>query len=152
MPPRLLEPQACSTPVFISSHPQCTTGQSDSSDWSCKAESEAAAAAGASCPTFTDTSCSGIFAQPPEEGRRTAAYLASLLADMAYEPANGATWEDTARAILPGWGATDVQFISKTRAGKVCMHKCYGLSAHAALCMHGSGALRLTEGSEFGVR
>lgn len=100
-------------------HPQCTAGQSDSTDWSCKAESEAAAAAGASCPTFTDTSCSGIFAQPPEEGRRTAAYLASLLADMAYEPVNGATWEDTARTILPGWGATDVQFISKTQADQV---------------------------------
>ncbi|PRW39183.1 lipase [Chlorella sorokiniana] len=90
---------------------QCIAGQTEGTDWGCGAESQAAA--GQNCGTYDDTSCSGIFAQAPEVGGRTASYLASLLADMAYEPTTG-TWEDTARTILPKWGATDVQFISKT--------------------------------------
>lgn len=97
---------------------QGTASQLQGTDWGCGAEMQAAAATVGRCDTFDDTSCSGIFAQPPEVGGRTASYLASLLADMAYEPTTG-TWEDTARAILPGWGATDVQFISKARADSV---------------------------------
>ncbi len=125
---------------------QGTAAQSEGLDWSCATENDAILAAGLVCPPFVDTSCSAILAQP-SQGSKIAPYLASLLADLAYEPSGGTTWEERARSKLAVLGATDVQFVSKTRIDQarsnvadvahvqvqciMCMH---ALCAHELLC------------------
>lgn len=68
----------------------------------------------AQCGTFVDGTCAAIFSDHLPVEDTTAGYLASLLAQIAYDNmADNSTWEDTADALLRTWGCTATHFISE---------------------------------------
>lgn len=96
------------------------------------------------CPSVTSEPCSAIFGVTPSVSDATAAYLATVLAKLAYEPASG-TWEDAAKAELKKWGITNVETRSVTVKDKVrCTQGQRGVGAEAVpalRCPHAHAAL-----------